>query len=338
MSENFLTPAEIEALLGQAATSADAASMPRERGRESVSSEASPNGKTPDDTDSRPRHRHRETPADRKRRNRLWAIHEQAAHNVGVALSALLRTAVEVRLTDIDAIDCQSFTESIAAPTCIYSFRSPAAAGPWILEIPTAILIPMLDRLLGNNIGAIATAEPRPLSEIEQRLSMRLGACVAGEMNRAWASTIGLALSLERIECDPRWLSLGPPESEVFVASYDARLGKARGTLRFGIPPQAMDVLQRHLLPNSGTSIGGPQPTTFDHNPAPVDRVQLTVDLLSSPTTAEEVANLTIGDLIAVEHRIDSPAIVKLDGHPEFFGHLGAAGGRKAVRIENAIE
>src|SRR5690348_10797488 len=112
MSENFLTPAEIEALLGQHAPARD--SISRENLREPT-----PEIKTPTDA-KRPN----ESAADRKRRNRLWAIHEQAARDTSVALSALLRAAVDVRLTGIDAIGCQAFAASIETPTFIGLLRS----------------------------------------------------------------------------------------------------------------------------------------------------------------------------------------------------------------------
>jgi flagellar motor switch protein FliM len=322
MSENLLTPAEIAALLGQHAPGCDSVSRDDSR-------EPAPGIQAPADAAKRPI----ETVADRKRRNRLWAIHEQAARDAGIALSALLRAAVDVRLTGIDTIGCQSFAASMETPTYACLLCSATVAGQLILEMPATILIPMLDRMLGGSVNAIATATPRALSEIEQRLAMRLAACVSSELNRAWESTLELAMSLDRVETDPRWLSIGPPDSDAVVASFDVRLGKARGVLRFGIPPQAMDVLERYLSTDPRATLRGPHHAAFTGAQVPDDQAEMTVELSSSPTTAEDIANLNIGDVIATEHRIDDPVVVNLDGEPKFLGRLGATGGRKAVRI-----
>jgi flagellar motor switch protein FliM len=332
MSENFLTPAEIEALLGQHAPGLD--SISAANARETGSAGDAGGTKTKIDAAKRPH----ESAADRRRRNRLWAIHEQAARDAGVALSALLRAAVDVRLTGIDTIGCQTFAASMRMPTCVGLLRSPTVAGQLVLELPATILIPMLDRMLGSSVNTISTATPRALSEIEQRLAMRIATCIAGELSRAWESTIDLAMSLDRIETDPRWLSIGPPESDAVVASFDARLGKARGVLRFGIPPQAMDVLERYLSTDPRATLRGQHHAAFDRGEMPDDQAELTVELSPSPTTSEDVANLNIGDVIATEHRIDAPVIVNLDGEPKFLGRLGATAGQKAVRIIEAPE
>jgi flagellar motor switch protein FliM len=330
MSENLLTPAEIEALLGKLTPGLDSVSRTDAQEPES----AGDAGRAKSNLEAVKRSN--ESVADRKRRNRLWAIHEQAARAAGVALSALLRAAVDVRLTGIDAIGCQSFAADMETHTCICLLRSPAVSGQLILEMPATILVPMLDRMVGGGVSAITTATPRALSEIEQRLAMRLANCIAGELNRGWESSIDLALSLDRVETDPRWLSLGPPEGEAVVASFDVRLGKARGILRFGIPPQAMDVLEGYLATGHPTTLRGPHHAAFDRVQTPDHHAELTVELSPSPTTAEDIANLNVGDVIATEHRIDAPVIVNLDGEPNFLGRLGATAGRKAVRIAEA--
>jgi flagellar motor switch protein FliM len=85
MAENQLTQAEIEALIGQTAP------------RGEVSS-----------SDGDARVRSQQSTVEQKRRNRLWAIHEQAARDLGTELSAMLRAAVDVRLTGVDSVACQS--------------------------------------------------------------------------------------------------------------------------------------------------------------------------------------------------------------------------------------
>jgi flagellar motor switch protein FliM len=326
MSDNILTPAEIEALLGQVAPSNSRG------GNTNISGTADAIGGFVKNDQT-----HQLSTAERKRRNRMWAIHEQAARDAGVALSAMLRAAVDVRLTGVDMLACRSFAVGMETPTCVCLLRSPSLPGQLVLEMSPAILLPMLDRMLGGTVDATLPATNRRLSEIEQRLAMRLGSCVAGELNRDWESTYTLALAVERVETDARWLTIGPPDSEAVVVSFDVRLGKARGTLRFGVPPQAMDVLERQLLAEARV-ISGPHRMGKAVGTDATDQTELTVELSPSPTTAEDIANLSVGDVIATEHRIDSPVIVNLDGEPKFLGRLGATAGRKTVRIERPTD
>ncbi len=321
MSDSFLTRAEIEALLGQAANRTHDVAPPTNMNTKAGDSIGSfvADEKIP-----------QLSPSERKRRNRLWGIHEQAARDVGKALSTMLKAAVDMRLTSIESVNCQLFTSRMSAPTWICLLRSPLLPGQLVLELPLEILLPMLDRMLGSSIDAVSIGIKRPLSEIEQRLCMKIGGCITNELSKAWDTTYALTLAIDRVETDARWLSIGPPDVEAIVAAFDVRLGKACGTCQFAIPPQAMDVLDRHLL----------TPPTVSHQfngnglERSVDQSELTVELAPSPITAEDVENLAVGDLIATEHRVDAPVNVNLDGEPKFLGRIGATAARKAVRIE----
>lgn len=315
MAENQLTPAEIEALIGH----------------NRLQSEVASNTSAAD-------HSVEDSLASRRRRNRLWAIHEQAARDIGAELSSTLRAAVDVRLMSVDSVACRTLAASMNPPTCICLLHSTDWAGQFLLEMPAEILLPMLDRMLGGSVNSIVPVVLRPLSEIELHLAMRLGQCAVDQLNRAWERLAPLQLAVDRTEVDSRWLSIGPPESEAAVASFDVRLGKSGGTVRFAIPPQAMDTLEDILVMEERTGPRAPHAMAFHHPPTAEGQIELTVELSSSPITAEDVANLSVGDVIATDHRIDAPVLVAIDGEPKFLGRLGATAGRKAVRLEQLTE
>src|SRR5438552_9981425 len=130
---------------------------------------------------SRIKHRDKISPYDFKRPERvgkeqmrsLQTLHEGFGRNFGAALSTLLRTIVEVKLTSVDQLTYSEFIFSLENPTCFNLLRAPPLEGHLILDIGPAILYPIIDRLLGGGKES-GTIARRPLTEIELRLMSRI--------------------------------------------------------------------------------------------------------------------------------------------------------------------
>ena len=103
----------------------------------------------------------------------LQTMHEGFGRNFGAALSALLRTIVEVKLTSVDQLTYSEFVFSLENPTCFNLINAAPLEGQLILDINLSMLYPIIDRLLG---GGSEPAPPlrRPLTEIELRLVSRI--------------------------------------------------------------------------------------------------------------------------------------------------------------------
>src|SRR6187401_2150082 len=103
----------------------------------------------------------------------LQSLHEGFGRNFGAALSALLRSIVEVKLTSVDQLTYSEFVFSLENPTCFNLLRAAPLEGNLILDINPSILYPIMDRLLGGGKDA-GPVSRRPLTEIELRLVGRI--------------------------------------------------------------------------------------------------------------------------------------------------------------------
>ena len=98
------------------------------------------------------------TPYDFKRPERvgkeqmraLQTLHEGFGRNFGAALSALLRSIVEVKLTSVDQLTYSEFVFSLENPSCFNLLKADPLEGNLILDINPSILYPIIDRLLGG--------------------------------------------------------------------------------------------------------------------------------------------------------------------------------------------
>ena len=80
----------------------------------------------------------------------LQTMHEGFGRNFGAALSAMLRTIVDVKLTSVDQLTYSEFVFSLENPTCFNLINAEPLEGQLILDINPSILFPIIDRLLGG--------------------------------------------------------------------------------------------------------------------------------------------------------------------------------------------
>ncbi|MBA3482988.1 MAG: flagellar motor switch protein FliM, partial [Pirellulales bacterium] len=160
----------------------------------------------------------------------LQTMHEGFGRNFGAALSALLRTMVEVKLTSVDQLTYSEFVFSLENPTCFNLITASPLEGQLILDINPSILFPVIDRLLG---GSTTSAPParRPLTEIELRLVSRITNLFLNEMQHAWENVLALELSVDRVESNPQLVQIIPANEVIVLISFELTVGEMRGMM-----------------------------------------------------------------------------------------------------------
>lgn len=327
MGEEVLSQAEVESLL---------------RSMESSAPKASSSG-------AGSRLREKVTPYDFKRPERvgkeqmraLQSLHEGFGRNFGAALSALLRSIVEVKLTSVDQLTYSEFVFSLENPTCFNLLRAEPLEGNLILDLNPSILFPIIDRLLGGGKDLGPPAR-RPLTEIELRLVSRITTLFLSELKHAWQGVLPLKLSVERIESNPQLVQIVPPNEVVVLISFELMLGEIRGMVNLCIPFNSIERIGSKLTSNNWVTYGKSMATEDSRkmlgrhlNHSVVD---LVVTLAETRINTSDMLNLRVGDIITTEKDIRSPLEVDIQGVTKFQASPGAFKGRKAIQIQTAVK
>jgi flagellar motor switch protein FliM len=345
MPGDVLSQAEVESLLSAMATNGTGEAAPGAAGAGAAAAgpaASAPPGAAP----ARPREKI--TPYDFKRPERvgkeqmraLQTLHEGFGRNFGAAMSALLRTIVEVKLTSVDQLTYGEFVFSLENPTCFNLLKADPLEGNLILDINPSILYPIIDRLLGGGRegGAIAR---RPLTEIELRLVSRITTLFLEELRRAWENVLELHLEVLRVESNPQLVQIVPPNEVVVLISFELALRDIRGMVNLCIPYNSIERIGGKLSANSWVSYGRRQatPESIEHITETLrgSLVQLQVRLAKTRLSTGELFSLRKGDIITTEKDVHSPLVVSVEGVPKFRARPGAFKGHKAVRIEDVI-
>jgi len=294
------------------------------------------------------RSRDKVTPYDFKRPERvgkeqmraLQFLHEGFGRSFGAAMSALLRTIIEVRLTSVDQLTYSEFVFSLENPTCFNLLRAHPLDGNIILDLNPSILYPIIDRLLGGGKNSGPPAR-RPLTEIELLLVSRITTIFTQELKKAWENVLELELAVERVESNPQLVQVVPPNEVVVLISFELTLGDVRGMMNLCIPFNSIERISSKLTANSwvGYSRSGSTPEAVDTITQRLDgsRVQLVVTLAESTVSTADLIGLRVGDVIRTEKDVHSPLRVDIQGVEKFGASPGTFKGKAAIQVLETI-
>jgi flagellar motor switch protein FliM len=289
------------------------------------------------------------TPYDFKRPERvgkeqmraLQTLHEGFGRNFGAALSALLRSIVEVKLTSVDQLTYSEFVFSLENPSCFNLLKAEPLEGNLILDINPSILCPIIDRLLGGGREGGPLAR-RPLTEIELRLVSRITGLFLEELRHAWENILDLRLSVVQVESNPQLVQIVPPNEVVVVISFELSIGDLRGMMNLCIPYNSIERIGGKLSANSWVSYGrrqaSPESIRQISQAVCTSLVQLSVRLAQTRIGTGELIGLRVGDVITTQKDVQRPVIVSVEGVPKFRARLGAFKGHKAVLIQSVLQ
>ena len=297
---------------------------------------------------SRIKHREKISPYDFKRPERvgkeqmrsLQTMHEGFGRNFGAALSALLRTIVELKLTSVDQLTYSEFVFSLENPTCFNLINAAPLEGQLILDINLSLLFPIIDRLLGGGNDPTPPAR-RPLTEIELRLVSRITDLFCKEMKQAWENVMELDLSIDHVESNPQLVQIVPPNEVVVLISFELTIGDARGMMNLCIPFNSIERISTRLSSNSWVSYG--KKTATPDNIKRISSqlkdalVEVVVDLAETNISTSDLIGLRVGDIIATEKDVERPLTVSVEGRPKFHAQPGVFKGHKAIQLVGPI-
>ena len=271
----------------------------------------------------------------------LQTMHEGFGRNFGAALSALLRTIVEAKLTSVDQLTYSEFVFSLENPTCFNLVNADPLEGQLILDINPSILFPIIDRLLG---GSTTSAPParRPLTEIELRLVSRITDLFLKEMQNTWENVVELELSVERVESNPQLVQIIPANEVVVLISFELIVGETRGMANLCIPFNSIERISNKLTSNSWVSYSKRPPTAESirnvSNRISEAPVEVVVELAQTKIATSDLISLRVGDIIASEKDVHKPLTVSVEGRPKFQARPGQFKGRKAIEVLSPME
>jgi flagellar motor switch protein FliM len=262
------------------------------------------------------------------------ALYETFLRNVSTSLAAYLRTYVSPNLASLEQISYGEFLEGLDMPTCIAYVSLRPFDGTMLIALNRSLVFSCIELLLGGEPDPQA-APTRKLTEIEKNLVANMLRVVLTDLREAWRSVADIHFEVQSLADDPHGLRVLTSAEAVVAVSIEMKLGATSSVIHMAIPSifikRFRDKFER--LQSVQQVEGRWEDQACMSRLMRQVSLDLEVRLDAGAVTPQDLADLSVGDVLMFDHPVERPVAAVLNGYPLYVGALGATGDRLTYTI-----
>jgi len=262
-------------------------------------------------------------------------VHETFARQLSTVFATTLRAVAHVSLTSVEQRTYDEYVRSLPNPSYLTIISLNPLPGAAVLQLPLPIAFASIDRLLGG--GGDALSPKRPLTEIESNIMRSLMERALRELEYAYETLVRVEAEIVQQEFNPQFAQVAAPSDMAIVANFETRIGEKRGAASLCIPYDTMQpVLESLASQQLFADRSGRDPEVWTRtleNAVNRVSVELSVSFDSVALGSADIVALRVGDVVPLEHHIDKPVTISVDGVPCYQAVTGRRGKRLACLI-----
>ena len=276
----------------------------------------------------------------------LNTLYENFARIIAVYFTGILRNMCEVEVSQAEEQRYYEFNNALPDSTLVamISFEPEGDAydsSTVMIQLPTSLGFLFIDRLMGGSESVYAP--DREYTEIEMSLLENVLENVTKYMQESWSNFFPLKISLQSLETNGRLLQAYSQQDIVIIVSLEVKDEYYSGTMNVCMSAENLEEVI------NGFSV------KYSHSGKQQDpqKEQLKKDLLlgylkESDLNVEaildtcnmninDVALLQVGDVIALNKKIDSDINVSVEGIPWCTARIGEVDQNKALKLVDIL-
>ena len=263
----------------------------------------------------------------------LYLLHDLFSHGLSSSLPLFLRTGAEINLISVEQQSYADYLKGLSDPTTIFTVGVQPLRGVIAIETSAAVTFPIVDRMLGGT-GENA-GEVRAATEIELRILEGFVAVVCEAWREAWKPIAELETDIIGCETRPQLLQIVSPNEVVVTVAFQMQVGEAAGSMSFCLPVAMLDpVIEKfNQSPYSQVSAAPPEQVRALLKNLSNVRFPVTAELEKVRAFVPDLLELTVGDVLRTNHRIEQPVNLNVGGKNKFRGRLAALDGHILVQV-----
>ena len=270
----------------------------------------------------------------------LQIIHENFGRLFQTFLSGYLRAPVKTTILTVDQLAYSEFSNAISNPAFLSIIDFKPLNGQILVDISTDVVFSMLDRLLGGD--GTDKQDLRPFSEIELSLLENMMNKVIPIIQETWTNVIELKPRLDKIEVNPQFAQIVPPNETIALITMNIEVGSTKGMLNICIPYLVIEPIldklsTRYWFSTSEKNLTKEELSVIRERILGT-KVPVRAELGSTTVRIKDVLNLQVGDVIKLDANIDDMAKVKVGSQVKFLGDIGVSKNKMAIKIVNVLK
>ncbi|MBI4178477.1 flagellar motor switch protein FliM [bacterium] len=270
----------------------------------------------------------------------LQMIHETFARFVTTSLSAQLRALVHVHVASVDQLTYEEFVKSLPNPSTLAIVEMQPLEGSSVFEIDPSIVFTIIDRILGGK--GYSTNLSRELTDIEISVMERIVQKILASLRESWSNVVDLKPKLEKIEANPQFVQIVPPNDMVVLVTLETKVSEVEGMINLCIPYIVLEPIVNKLSAQFWYSSIRKRSTEeqVENLKARIGEIYVPVNVEVGRTilTVGELLNLRRGDVVKLDAHADRPFIMKIRDKLKYFCIPGVHKMKLSTKITSKIE
>lgn len=265
----------------------------------------------------------------------LQMIHENFIRPLQTYFAARFRTMVQMVVGSVDQNTYAEFIRSISNPSLICPFTMAPLPGTCVLDINPVVAFPMIDRLFGGPGAAVP--QTRALTEIEAVVMQGVIQGTLDAYGEAWKNISSFRMTPGNIETNPMFVQVAAPSEIVITVAIDIRIGEHVGVITLCLPHLTLEPILDRLSAHNWFKTQAREVRAADlmalESRVGGAKVPVVAELGRTDLTIREILDLSVGDVVVLDTRLEDPVHVYVGNQPKFVGRPGRVRGRLAVEV-----
>lgn len=254
-------------------------------------------------------------------------------------LTASLRSSVQIKVVSTEQITFEEFIHSIPNPTMLMTFFLEPFTGPMMFETGPQFVFQLIDILFGGQGKSVL--KTREFTEIEKNIIKRINLKLLENLKMAWEDIMDVDVKFENLETNPVLNQVMAPNEPVVLVSMAVQIGQNQSFMNMCIPYISIEKYMDRLIIQYRTTVSSKDDIENMHrvqkNIMGVD-VKAHVELGKAFITIEDFLNLSIGDSVALNKKLDEPLCMFIEDKPHFSVYPGTMGKKIGVQVVEIID
>lgn len=265
---------------------------------------------------ARPYDFRRPTKLSREHVRALQLGYETYARQCTTLLTSTLRVVGQMSLVSVEQLTYDEYVGTLGTPTFMALLGLEPLQGVGVFEMSMETSMATVDHLLGGPGGP--DQPTRILTDLEEPLLRRFVERMLQEFSYAFASLLSFRPTVTAIEYNPQFAQVAAASDTIIAASFELQVGEVECTATLVLPFQPVFPLleaatgraplseqQRRRREAAARAVA----LRLNGVPLPV-----AVELGRTSLRAEEILNLSVGDVLPLGHGITEPLRVTAAG------------------------
>ncbi|MFT4864410.1 MAG: flagellar motor switch protein FliM [Ilumatobacter sp.] len=270
----------------------------------------------------------------------LQIVQETLARGLTTTLASTLRVVTQVSIKDISQLPYNEYINNVPNPALLTTLAMERLEGHALLQIPLSVAYIATELMLGGTGGP--NQPKRAMTELEMALMRNIVELSLPVIETAFAPVVLLGPRVVRLESNPQFAQLVAPTDVVVVISFDLRIEDVSDVMTLCIP---FSTLQPHLEASSAIAqlgalsadkLAQERARLHDHLVAAV--VSATAMFRPALASTQQVVSLNVGDTLMLNHPVEMPLTLEVDGVAVHEVKIGRINRHFAVQVVDGVD